>query len=113
MNRNHDTISAGVTPGIITELRQTKTQDTDTESGEQYFAPFGVDDENVQIYIKTLDENDNYIFTEWGTLRDFFQEWVNFKNTWNDFITNGKFMQYSSTEPISDSVKLLFEIKGD
>ena len=111
MNRHPDTIDS-IHQGVITELRQTKSEGSESEPGEQYFAPFGVNDENVRLFYTTSDDiNAEYI--EWGTLRDFFQEWLSFKNTWNNFITNGKFIQYSNENPISNNVKLLFEINDN
>ena len=68
-----------------------------------HYAPFGAKDTDVQMY------NDE---TVWGTLHDFFQEWQAFKDTWNDFITNAKFMQYQTKNDNyvpATSVKLFFE----
>ena len=79
---------------VITELRQ----------GDNYI-PFGAKDKDIQMY----NSNDEIA----GSLHDFFQEWQAFKTIWNDFIANGKFMQYNTETPISNNVKLLFEINNN
>lgn len=81
------------TYAVINQIQQ-------TISGNTVFAPFGVDDQNVQIY------NGD---TKWGSLRNFFQEWSNFKNVWNHFLTYGKFIQYGKSMPTHNSVKVWFD----
>ena len=87
------------TGAVINQLQQ----------GENY-VPFGVNDEDVQIYIK-IQDGDNISYQEWGSLRDFFEEWINFKNTWNDFITNADFIKVSNDLSENNHVKLWFKTK--
>lgn len=93
-------------PAVITSIQQ----------GDVY-APFGMKGTDILIY------SDEQTSEVWGTLQDFFEEWVAFKKTWNDFVTNAKFIQYEHTN-IADAddingtkvyapdfgVKMLFEI---
>jgi len=107
------------TPAVITKIDKPIGDDN-------YFTPFGVDDKNVQIYIQqfnedgtpVVDENEKPVFEIWGSLRDFFAEWINFKNTWNDFVTNGHFLRCSTDTDSTilnnnPNIKLLFELNSD
>ncbi len=81
---------------VISKIEQTIDDNT-------IFAPFGVDDENVKIFV--LDSSNK--LQEWGSLRDFFAEWQAFKTAWSDFMGTGNFLQTQKAEP-SNSVKLWF-----
>ena len=82
------------TPQVIHEVVQ---QQADTKV---LFAPFGVDDKNVQMYRVIRDGNsDTEECVPSGTLRDFYQEWLAFQKVWQDFIQNADFVKFSSTEP--------------
>ena len=85
---------------VITRLQKTTTSNDNTSDPTIYYAPFGVDDKNVQIY------NNN---TKWGSLRNFFTEWLNFKKIWQNFIHEAVFYQYGSEEPKSNNVKIWFQ----
>ena len=88
---------------LITHIQQ----ETDNEIK---FAPFGVDDENVQMHETIIDGQDNVTYPNKGSLRDFFAEWLNFKRNWNDFKTNAKHIQYGEDTPSVDSnVKVWFQ----
>lgn len=91
---------------VITQLEQ-----------NEWYAPFGADSDQIIIYKPITDTE--AVKETWGTLQDFFEEWQNFKNAWQDFMENGKFLQYEHTDKNSESydpnfkVKMLFEINDD
>lgn len=93
---------------VITRLQKTISNNEETVT---YFAPFGADDNNVQMYVQ--DTNNQDIYNKWGSLRNFFQEWLNFKKIWKQFTQEAQFIQYSSEEPISNNVKIWFELPED
>lgn len=97
-------------PAIITQLQ--KTVDTTT-----YYAPFGADDKNITVYhpvtVTSAGVDDNIEWQKWGTLRNFFEEWLNFKKIWKKFTTNAHFIRYSTVTPTDNNVVVWFEVKNN
>lgn len=92
---------------VISRVKQVKGIG---DNPEVYFAPFGVDDENVKIFHKEIDqETGESVWVEWGNLRNFFEEWENFKETWQDFLENSKHMQYKNSSPDNSQVKVWYD----
>lgn len=89
----------GLKDAVISRAEQKKA------NGDITYAPFGVDDINVKIFVFNNNE-----WQEWGNLRDFFAEWIAFKKAWTDFTTNGNFLKSGSGDaPSSQNVKLWFD----
>lgn len=103
------TSTGGTSTGAVINCIQ---QNMSVSDSNIHYAPFGVDDENVQIYYNVSTDPDNARYEEWGSLRDFFQEWLNFKKTWEDFLTNGHFIVEKESNDITannTNVKLWFQ----
>lgn len=88
---------------IINRIRQLTTDSS------YNMAPFGADDKDIQIYTESEDQT----WEKWGSLRNFFQEWLNFKKIWVYFTTESSFIYYGSNKPKSKNVCIWFETQED
>ena len=92
------------------ELKKLITRVEQEQGEDVLYAPFGVEDENIQVY-ETIRNNLGQIteYKKWGNLRNFFDEWNSFKEAWDSFLEDSKHIQYGSKEPDSPTVKVWFQ----
>lgn len=110
MAKNRITIETN--PAVITLVQKGTGLNSDSNEYDYNYAPIGADDENIQIY-EISQEDEDIVSTKWGSLRNFFQEWLNFKKIWKNFTDEAQFIQYGTTTPINNNVKIWFEIKDN
>lgn len=108
------TITSSENPAVITRIQK-------TVGSETIYAPFGADDENIQMYYQQTvtssepGEEDEIEYVKWGSLRNFFQEWLNFKKIWKHFTQEAQFVLYKVNEEENvyepgSNIKIWFEI---
>lgn len=94
----------------VISLIQKDTQITRDGERVYNYAPIGANDEDIQIYYNTATPGETAAYDTWGSLRNFFQEWTNFKTLWKHFIDESLFIYYGNKEPNSENVRIWFEI---
>lgn len=86
---------------IIKQIEQTR-------DGETTYAPFGVDDENVELHY--VESN---LTTPMGNLRTFYNNWLRFKTAWENFLAEAMHIQYGENSPNDNHVKVWYDTSED